>query len=77
MVGFIISSLLFINFNIIRFADFGPNPGNLDIAFINSSISLISIIAYNGHLNPGIPKPPVTLESSSEVLDLRLFFALL
>ena len=57
--------------------EFGPNPGNLDIAFINSSISLVSIMIYKGHLKPGIPKPPVTLESSSDVLDLRLLFALL
>ena len=72
-----ISSLLFINFKIILFEDFGPNPGNLDIAFISYSISLVSIIIYKGHLKPGIPNPPVPLESSSEVLDLRLFFALL
>ena len=76
-MGFIISSLLFINFKIILFADFGPKPGNLEIALINSSISLSSIIIYNGHLNPGIPKPPVTFESSSEVLDFKLLFALL
>ena len=53
----------------IRFADFGPRPGNLEINFTRSSISLIFCINYNGHLKPGMPKPPVAFEISSVVLD--------
>ena len=49
----------------------GPKPGSFDINFINSSISLIFCINYNGHLKPGIPKPPVAFEISSVVFDLR------
>jgi len=32
-------SLLFINFKIILFADFGPRPGSLAKSLINSSIA--------------------------------------
>ena len=37
---------------------------------INSSISFILCINYNGHLKPGIPRPLVALEISSVVFDL-------
>ena len=70
--GFINSCLLFIIFNIILFADFGPRPGSFDINFIKlfkAEIFCIKII-YKGHLNPGILKPPAALDISSEVLDL-------
>ena len=65
--GFTSSSLLLINFKTILFADFGPKPGSFEISLIKSSISFIFCI-YRGHLNPGIPNPPVALEISSEVL---------
>ena len=51
-VGFNISSLLFINFKTILFADFGPKPGNLDINFTSSSISLISCILLKRKFKP-------------------------
>ena len=35
----------FINFKTILLADFGPSPGNLEISFINSSISFIFCIS--------------------------------
>ena len=76
-IGFTNSSRLLISLRTIRFADFGPKPGNLDINFINSSISLIFCIYYKGHLKPGIPKPPVAFESSSEVFDFNCALALL
>ena len=60
-----------INLSTIRFADFGPSPGNFEINLINSSISFIFCIDYNGHLKPGIPKPPVALDISSDVLDFN------
>ena len=70
-------SLLFISFKIILFADFGPNPGSLEINFINSSISLMFCINYRGHLKPGMPSPPAVFEISSLVLDFNLILALL
>ena len=70
-IGLIISSLLLISFNTIRFADFGPRPGNFEINFTRSSISVIFCINYNGHLKPGIPKPPVAFEISSVVFDFN------
>ena len=70
-IGRINSSRLFISRRIILLALFGPKPGSFDINFINSSISLIFCINYNGHLKPGIPKPPVAFEISSVVFDLR------
>ena len=48
----------------------GPKSGSFEINFINSSISLIFCINYNGHLKPGIPNPPVALVISSVVFDL-------
>ena len=42
--GLINSSLLLLNCKTILFADFGPNPGSLDINLINSSISDIFCI---------------------------------
>ena len=70
-IGLIISSLLLISFNTIRFADFGPRPGSFEINFTRSSISVIFCINYNGHLKPGIPKPPVAFEISSVVFDFN------
>ena len=61
----------------ILFADLGPRPGSFEINFINSSISLIFCIYYNGHLKPGIPKPPVAFEISSVVFVFNCDFALL
>ena len=69
-IGLTHSSRLLINFKTIRLADLGPKPGSLEINFISSSISLIFCISYKGHLKPGIPKPPVAFEISSEVFDL-------
>ena len=69
-IGLTSSSRLFINFRTILLADFGPNPGSFEINFINSSISFIFCINYNGHLKPGIPKLPVAFEISSVVFVL-------
>ena len=68
---------LFTSFKTILFADLGPNPGNFDINLISSSISEIFCIYYNGHLNPGIPSPPVAFEISSAVFVLSCDLALL
>ena len=75
--GFTNSSRLFINFKTILLADFGPKPGNFEINFISTSISLVFCIYYNGHLKPGIPNPPAVLEISSLVFSLNFDFALL
>ena len=69
--GLTSSSRLFINFKTIRFADLGPKPGSLDISLTSSSISLMFCMNYKGHLKPGIPKPPVAFEISSEVFDFN------
>ena len=41
--GLINSSLLFISFNTILLADFGPNPGSFETILIKSSISFTRI----------------------------------
>ena len=55
----------------------GPKPGNFDINLTSSSISEVFCIYYNGHLNPGIPSPPVAFEISSAVFVLSCDLALL
>ena len=55
----------------------GPKPGSLDISLTSSSISLMFCMNYKGHLKPGIPKPPVAFEISSEVFDFNCALALL
>ena len=41
---FLMCLILLINFRTIRFADFGPKPGNFEISVINFSIADASII---------------------------------
>ena len=48
-IGFTNSSRLLISLRTIRFADFGPKPGNLDINFINSSVM------FQGSAPAGLP----------------------
>ena len=57
------------------FLIFGPEPGSFDIILINSSIFVLNFCIYvNGHLKPGIPKPPVAFEISSVVLLFNFSF---
>ena len=75
--GFTSSSRLWINFHTIRLADLGPKPGSLEINLTSSSISFMFCMNHKGHLKPGIPKPPVAFEISSEVFDFNCALALL